>query len=82
MRSRKNGAIGAQGTTITFSWSGYDPKLQKRTAGLRSFDLQYRVNGGSWRTIRDNTTATSITLNGPRPRALVRVPRPGRRPAR
>ncbi len=58
----RKGSIGATGTTITFSWTGYDPKLQTRTAGLRSFDLQYRVNGGSWRTIRDNTTATSITL--------------------
>jgi uncharacterized protein YkwD len=58
----QKGTVGAQGTTISFSWSGYDPKLQKRTAGLRSFDLQYRVNAGSWRTIRDNTTATSITL--------------------
>jgi uncharacterized protein YkwD len=56
------GSIGSQSTTISFSWSGYDPKLQKHTAGLRSFDLQYRVNGGSWRTIRDNTTASSITL--------------------
>jgi uncharacterized protein YkwD len=50
------------GTTIRFAWSGKDRRLQTHTAGLRSFDVQYRVDGGAWRTIRDNTDATSITL--------------------
>lgn len=57
-----NGQITLRGTTITFEWSGYDRTLQSHMAGLRSFDLQYRVDGGSWRTIRDNTTTTSIEL--------------------
>lgn len=58
-----NGALDTKGTTITFSWSGYDPRLQTRTAGLRSFDVQYRVDGGTWRSLRNDTTATSLTLS-------------------
>jgi uncharacterized protein YkwD len=50
------------GTTIRLTWSGKDRRLQTHTAGLRSFDVQYRVDNGAWRTIRDNTDATSITI--------------------
>jgi len=50
------------GTTIYFGWKGHDRRLQTHTAGLRSFDVQYRVDGGAWRTIRNDTTATSLTL--------------------
>lgn len=50
------------GTTIRFAWTGKDPRLQTHTAGLRSFDVQYRVDNGAWRTIRDNTDGTSITI--------------------
>jgi hypothetical protein len=57
-----NGSLTAQGTTISFNWSGYDPLLQTHTAGLRSFDVLYRINNGSWRKLYDNTTATSVTL--------------------
>jgi uncharacterized protein YkwD len=62
--SARNGAIRRSGTTVTFAWSGYDPRLQTHTAGLRSFDLQYRIDAGPWRVIRDNTTATSVSLPG------------------
>ncbi len=51
------------GTTIAFTWRGYDPPLQTHWAGLRDFDVWYRVDGGSWRLIRDNTTATSLKLS-------------------
>lgn len=51
------------GTTIAFTWRGYDPPLQTHWAGLRDFDVWYRVDGGSWRLIRDNTTATSLRLS-------------------
>jgi hypothetical protein len=50
------------GTTITFTWHGYDPPLQSHWAGLRDFDVWYRVDGGAWRLVRDNTTATSLRL--------------------
>jgi uncharacterized protein YkwD len=59
----RNGAISRSGTTVRFAWSGSDPRLQTHTAGLRSFDVQYRVDAGSWRTIRNDTTATALSLS-------------------
>ena len=50
------------GDDVSWTWSGYDPRLQTHHAGLRDFDVQYRVGSGDWRTIRDNTTSTSLTL--------------------
>jgi uncharacterized protein YkwD len=50
----------ASGTsTTTVSWRGWDPRLQVLTAGLASFALQRRVDGGSWRTIWSATTRKS-----------------------
>lgn len=60
--SAKNGTLSLTGTTVRFSWSGYDPRLQTHTAGLRSFDVLYRVDDGTWRTIRNDTAATALTL--------------------
>lgn len=51
------------GTTIRFTWSGADRLLQTHTAGLRDFNVQYRVDSGAWRQIRTATTATSIALS-------------------
>jgi uncharacterized protein YkwD len=50
------------GTTVTFTWHGYDAPLQTHWARLRDFDVWYRVDGGAWRLVRDNTTATSLRL--------------------
>jgi uncharacterized protein YkwD len=55
------------GTTITFTWRGWDPALQSHWAGLRDFDVWYRVDKGAWRRIRDNTTATSLSLSSRTP---------------
>jgi uncharacterized protein YkwD len=52
------------GTNITFTWRGWDPVLQSHGAGLRDFDVWYRVDAGAWRLVRDNTTATSLRLTG------------------
>lgn len=60
--SARNAGLARNGTTVRLAWSGYDPRLQTHTAGLRSFDVQYRVDGGAWRTIRDNTTARALYL--------------------
>ena len=38
------------------------PVLQTREAGFGSFDVEYRVDGGAWRMIRNDTHATSLTL--------------------
>jgi uncharacterized protein YkwD len=52
------------GTTVKWWWRGADRMLQTHTSGLRDFDVEYRVDSGSWRLIRDNTTATSLSLSG------------------
>jgi hypothetical protein len=54
----KNRSLTRSGRNVTFSWSGHDRRLQAHTAGLRSFDVQVRRDGGTWRTVRDNTTRT------------------------
>lgn len=54
------------GTTIRFTWSGADRLLQTHTAGLRDYNVQYRVDSGSWTQIRTATTATSIALSSRR----------------
>ena len=62
------------GNDIRWYWSGYDPRLQTHTAGLRDFDVAYRVGYGTWRLLRNNTTATSIGFNDkPRGSYAVRV---------
>jgi hypothetical protein len=50
------------GDDVSWTWTGYDPRLQTHTAGLRDFDVQYRVGYGTWRTIFDNTTSKSLVL--------------------
>ena len=55
-------AVSRSGDDVRWTWTGYDPRLQTHTAGLRDFDVQYRVNYGSWILLRDNTNSYSITL--------------------
>jgi len=50
------------GDDVIWRWSGFDPRLQTHTAGLRDFDVQYRVGTGNWVYLRDNTSLTSISL--------------------
>ena len=52
------------GTTVSWSWTGADTKLQTHTAGLKNFDVQYRVGSGTWSTIKSATTARTLTLTG------------------
>jgi len=42
-------------------WRGADIALVSNTSGLRDFQVQRRVDGGSWVTVRSATTATSLT---------------------
>ncbi len=44
------------------SWSGYDPRLQVLTAGLRSFTIQRRIDGGRWVTLVSSTTNRTRTV--------------------
>jgi len=50
------------GDDLRWTWSGADRQLQTRTAGLRDFDVQVRIDRGDWRTIRNDTTSTFLTL--------------------
>ncbi|HET7169884.1 MAG TPA: CAP domain-containing protein [Candidatus Limnocylindrales bacterium] len=50
------------GDDASWAWSGYDLRLQTHMAGLRDYDVQYRVGSGSWVMLRDNTSSTAITL--------------------
>lgn len=58
----KVGTGNRNGTTVSWTWSGADVSLQTHTAGLKNYDVQYRVDSGSWSTIRSATTATSLSL--------------------
>jgi uncharacterized protein YkwD len=60
----KLGNVSRSGSTVTWTWSGNDVRLQTHTAGLKNYDVQYRVDSGSWITIRSGTTATSLSLSG------------------
>jgi uncharacterized protein YkwD len=48
--------------SITLRWAGSDPRLQTHTAGVRYFDVRFRRDDRAWRRIRNDTTATSLTL--------------------
>jgi uncharacterized protein YkwD len=50
------------GDDVRWTFNGYDPRLQTHTAGMRDYDVQYRVGSGSWSLYRDNTTRTTFSL--------------------
>jgi uncharacterized protein YkwD len=50
------------GDDIRWAWNGADVKLQTHTAGLRDYDVQYRIGSGSWVLLYNNTTRTSLAL--------------------
>jgi uncharacterized protein YkwD len=60
--TRKMTGDSRSGTTVRFTWSGADIRLQTHTSGLHDFDVEYRRDDGTWRIIRSGTTATSISL--------------------
>ncbi len=48
-------ASGRRVRLVTWSWSGDDILLAALTAGLRSFEIQRRVDGGAWISIWTST---------------------------
>jgi uncharacterized protein YkwD len=44
------------------TWTGYDPRLQVLTAGVRDYRIQRRVDGGSWVAILWATTNRTRTF--------------------
>jgi hypothetical protein len=59
--------LDAARSQVTVRWTGGDPRLQVLTAGLRDYEVQRRVVGGSWRALGYRTT-TSVTEILPRSR--------------
>lgn len=59
----KNVSHSRSGSNVSWSWTGADTKLQTHTSGLKNFDIEYRVDSGSWRVIRSGTTQKSITIS-------------------
>jgi len=60
--SRPTAVLTAQqlnGRSIHWAWGASDPTLQTHTAGIRDYDVQIRVDGKAWVTLRSNTTVTS-----------------------
>ena len=55
-------ASGRSGTTIWIHYTGADSALQVRSSGLRDFDIEYRIDNGSWRVIRTHRTGLSFSL--------------------
>jgi hypothetical protein len=60
----KMGTGSRSGSTVSWTWSGDDIALQTHTAWLKSFDVEYRVDSGTWVVIRNGTTAHSLSLSG------------------
>jgi uncharacterized protein YkwD len=52
---------GSTQARLTVRWSGGDVRLQVLTAGLRDFEVQRRVAGGTWQSA-GITTHTSLTV--------------------
>jgi uncharacterized protein YkwD len=46
------------GDDVRWTWRGWDAALQRRTSGVASFDVQYRVDKGAFSTVESTTTAT------------------------
>ncbi|MFL5440019.1 MAG: CAP domain-containing protein, partial [Myxococcales bacterium] len=47
---------------VWIRWEGADRRLQVLTSGLRYFQVERRIDGGSWALIRSATTSTTATL--------------------
>jgi hypothetical protein len=60
-------ALARDGTALTLTWDGSDPRLQTHTAGLKDWDVRFRRDDKRWRTIREHLTGTSLTLADRKP---------------
>ena len=59
--------VDATRAKVTVRWTGGDPRLQVLTAGLRDYEVQRHVVGGTWRSLGYRTT-NSVTETLPRAR--------------
>ena len=49
--------VARDGNDLTWSWRGWDAILQKRTTGVATYEVQYRVDSGSFVTVASHTVA-------------------------
>ncbi len=61
MSSLIRGGTLAGRVQISVRWTGADVRLAALTAGLASYQLQRRTDGGSWTTVWSATTPTSLS---------------------
>jgi uncharacterized protein YkwD len=54
--------VPGQAHQVTFSWTGGDVRLAALTAGLHSYQVQRRIDGGTWQLVRSGTTARTYAL--------------------
>jgi uncharacterized protein YkwD len=52
--------VDARRTKVTVRWTGGDVRLQVLTAGIRDYEVQRRIAGGTWRSL-GYRTGTSVT---------------------
>jgi len=55
------------GRTVYWSWTAHDPRLQTHTAAIANYDVQVRVNRGSWHWLRIRSTGVSATFRNQAP---------------
>ena len=59
--------FGHQGTTVFWTWTGHDGQLQTHTAGLRDYDVEFRVDSGTWTLLLSHTSSTQVLLKNRTP---------------
>jgi hypothetical protein len=58
--------VSRDGTGVTWTWRGWDYSLQTRTAGVATYEVQYRIDSGHFSTVATATVATrKIALGRP-----------------
>ena len=63
-RPNRTSSLRVAATTQTvLRWWGHDRPLATRTAGLDSFSIQHKVQGGRWQTVIERTTAREASWN-------------------
>ena len=80
-KAEKHGK-GVSGRTVTFHWTGHDRKLQTHLAGLADFDVQVPRRPRRLAHGPEQHDPQHAHAQGPVARPLVRLPGPGRGPAR
>lgn len=50
------------GTNLKFTWSATDTRLQTHTAGIKDYNIELRIDNGTYVQIRTSTSKTSLSL--------------------